>query len=370
MVALTRRLMVSASAVCLLTELTRPVLGAVDQDLNTEWRHYANDLANTRYAPLDQINASNFNTLEIAWRFKPDNLGPHLEYNWEATPLVIGDRLFVTAGGRRDVVCLDAATGEMRWMYSLDEGERGRAAPRQLSGRGLAYWTDGKKDQRILYVTQGYRLVALDAITGVPVKGFGEKGIVDLKKNDDQAIDLVHGEVGLHAAPLVAKNTIIVGAAHLAGNAPKTRTNVKGYVRGFDVRTGRRKWIFHTIPRKGEFGYDTWLHKGDAEQAGNTGCWGQISTDLELGLAYLPIELPTGDANGMYRAGPGLFGESIVAVDLETGKRRWHYQTIHHGLWDRDIPCAAILCDIQHEGRTVKALAQPTKQAFLYVLNR
>jgi quinoprotein glucose dehydrogenase len=136
------------------------------------------------------------------------------------------------------------------------------------------------------------------------------------------------------------------------------------------VRTGRRKWIFHTIPRRGEFGYDTWLHKGDAEQAGNTGCWGQISADLELGLAYLPIELPTGDANGMYRAGPGLFGESIVAVDLETGKRRWHYQTIHHGLWDRDIPCAPILCDIQHEGRTVKALAQPTKQAFLYVLNR
>jgi quinoprotein glucose dehydrogenase len=145
---------------------------------------------------------------------------------------------------------------------------------------------------------------------------------------------------------------------------------VKGYVRGFDVRSGRRKWIFHTIPKKGEFGYGTWYRKGDAEQAGNAGCWAQMSADLELGLVYLPIELPTGDANGMFRAGPGLFGESLVAVEIETGKRRWHCQTIHHGLWDRDIPCAPILCDIPHAGRIVKALAQPTKQAFLYVLNR
>jgi quinoprotein glucose dehydrogenase len=254
-------------------------------------------------------------------------------------------------------------------MYGMDEGERGAAAPRQLSGRGLAYWSDGA-EARILYVTPGYRLVALDAATGIPVKSFGENGVVDLKKNDDQDIDLVHGEIGLHATPLVARNTVIVGAAHLAGNVPKTRANVKGYVRGFDARTGKRKWIFHTIPRKGEFGYDTWTHPGDAEQAGNTGCWGQVSADLELGLAYLPIEMPTGDANGMYRAGPALFGESIVAVDIETGKRRWHYQTIHHGLWDRDIPCAPILCDITHDGKRIKALAQPSKQAFLYVLNR
>jgi quinoprotein glucose dehydrogenase len=366
MAPLTRRLMISASAAGLLAGVV-PSRAAPAPD--TEWRNYAGDLANTRYAPLDQINASNFNKLEVAWRFKPDNLGPRPEYNYQATPLVVGGRLYVTAGSRRDVVCLDAATGEMRWMYGMDEGERGANAPRQLSGRGLAYWSDGA-EARILYVTPGYRLVALDAATGIPVKGFGEDGIVDLKKNDDQDIDLVHGEIGLHATPLVARNTVIVGAAHLAGNVPKTRANVKGYVRGFDARTGQRKWIFHTIPRKGEFGYETWIHPGDAEQVGNTGCWGQISADLELGLAYLPIELPTGDANGMYRAGPGLFGESIVAVDIETGNRRWHYQTIHHGLWDRDIPCAPILCDITHEGKRIKALAQPSKQAFLYVLNR
>jgi quinoprotein glucose dehydrogenase len=369
MAPLTRRLMMSASAAGMAILAAPAAKAAAGAAPDTDWRNYANDLANTRYAPLDQIDASNFSDLEVAWRFRTASLGPRPEYQWESTPLVIKGRLYVTAGSRRDVICLNAATGEMLWLYSMDEGERGNNAPRQLSGRGLSYWSDAK-EERILYVTPGYQLVALNARNGVPVKGFGVAGIVDLKKNDDQKIDIVTGEVGLHATPLIARNTVIVGAAHLAGNAPAHRGNGKGYVRGFDVKTGRRKWIFHTIPRKGEFGYDSWTHKGDAEQAGNTGCWGQISADLELGLAYLPIEMPTGDFNGMYRAGDGLFGESIVAVDIETGKRRWHYQTIHHGLWDRDIPCAAILCDIRHDGKIVKALAQPTKQGLLYVLDR
>ena len=233
----------------------------------------------------------------------------------------------------------------------------------------LSYWTDGK-EARIIYVTPGYRLIALDARTGIPVKSFGDNGVVDLKKNDDQTIDLVTGEVGLHSTPLVMGDVIVVGAAHLSGGAPRTRKNVKGYVRGFDVHTGKRKWIFHTIPRKGEFGYDSWLVKGQAEEAGNTGAWAQISADPELGLVYLPVELPTGDYNGQYRAGPGLFGETIVAVDVHTGKRKWHFQTVHHGLWDMDIPCASILCDIPVDGKIVKAIAQPGKQAFLYVLNR
>jgi quinoprotein glucose dehydrogenase len=163
---------------------------------------------------------------------------------------------------------------------------------------------------------------------------------------------------------------VVVGAAHLTGGAPPHRKNVKGYVRGFDVRTGKRKWIFHTIPRKGEFGYDSWIVPGQAEEAGNTGAWAQMSADPELGLVYLPVELPTGDYNGQYRHGAGLFGESLVAVDAETGKRRWHYQFVHHGLWDMDIPCAAILCDIPVDGKIVKALAQPSKQCYLYVLNR
>jgi quinoprotein glucose dehydrogenase len=335
---------------------------------NGEWRTYGGDLGSTRYAPLEQINADNFSKLEIAWRFKTDALGPRPEFKLEATPLMVQGVVYSTVGSRRDVVALDAANGELLWMHREEEGARGTNAPRQLSGHGLAYWTDGK-EERVLYVTPGYRLIALDAKTGVPASGFGVNGVVDLKKDDDQDIDLVTGEVGLHSTPVVAKNVVIVGAAHLSGGDPHSRKNVKGYVRGFDVRNGKRLWIFHTIPRPGEYGIDTW-ERDSWSYTGNTGVWGQISVDEDLGLVYLPVELPTGDYYGGDRPGKGLFGESIVAVELQTGKRKWHYQLVHHGLWDMDIPCAPILTDITINGRTVKALAQPTKQANLYVFNR
>jgi quinoprotein glucose dehydrogenase len=289
----------------------------------------------------------------------------------EDTPLMVNGVVYTTAGSRRDVVALDASTGELLWMHGEEEGPRGAAAPRQLSGRGLAWWSGGAngKEERILYVTPGYRLVALDAKTGTPVSSFGKGGAIDLKLDDDQQIDLITGEVGLHATPLVAGNTVIVGAAHLAGGEPKSKSNVKGYVRGFDVRTGKRLWIFHTIPKPGEYGYNTW-EKDSAEYTGNTGVWAQISVDEDLGMAYLPVELPTGDYYGGHRPGNGLFGESIVAVDLKTGQRKWHYQLVHHGLWDMDIPCAPMLVDITVNGQPVKALAQPTKQSILYVFNR
>jgi len=215
-----------------------------------EWRTYGGDLGNTRYAPLNQIDKDNFGKLQVAWRFKTEALGPRPEYNYESTPLVINGILYCTAGSRRAVVALDAATGELIWMHSEREGKRGDSAPRKLSGRGLSYWTDGRNDSRILYVTPGYQLVALDAKTGAPVPSFGRNGIVDLKLDDDQVMDLVTGEIGLHAAPVVAKNVVIVGAAHLPGSAPRSRQNEKGYVRGFDVRTGKRLWIFHTIPQR------------------------------------------------------------------------------------------------------------------------
>jgi quinoprotein glucose dehydrogenase len=337
---------------------------------NGEWRTYGGDTGNTRYSPLDQINASNFGKLEVAWRFKPDNLGPRPEFQFESTPLMVGGIVYTTAGTRRAVVALDAATGEMIWMHSEREGPRGAAAPRQLSGRGLAYWSssDGR-DTRILYVTPGYRLISLDAKTGVPVAGFGKDGVVDLKLDDDQDIDLVTGEVGLHSTPLVARDVVVVGAAHRSGGVPRSRMNVKGYVRGFDVRTGKRLWIFHTIPGPGEFGNDSW-EKDSWTYTGNAGVWGQISVDEELGMAYLPVELPTGDYYGGHRPGNGLFGESLVAVDLTTGQRRWHFQLVHHGIWDFDIPCGPILADISVNGRTVKAVAQPTKQSWLYVFDR
>ena len=366
MLRLCRFAMLAALAACVLWTMS-PAWGQTGTK-NGEWRTYGGDLGSTRYAPLDQINAKNFNELEVAWRFKTESLGPRPEYQYEGTPLFVHGTLFVTAGTRRAVVALDAKTGEMLWMHSENEGKRGESAPRQLSGHGVAYWTDGK-EERVLYVTPGYRLVALDAKTGVPVPSFGKNGIVDLKLDDDQEIDLITGEVGLHSTPVVAKNVVIVGAAHMEGGAPTSKKNVKGFVRGFDVRTGKRLWIFHTIPKPGEFGIDSWLNDSWS-YTGNTGVWGQISVDEDLGLVYLPVELPTGDYYGGHRPGYGLFGESLVAVDLQTGKRKWHYQLVHHGLWDMDIPDAPILCDINVNGRAIKAVAQPTKQAFLYVFDR
>ena len=363
---MTRHLLVALGVAAVV--VSTPRLLAQSGAKNGEWRSYAADTGSTRYSPLDQINASNFNTLDIAWRFKTDNLGPRPEFQYEGTPLMANGTLYATGGSRRAVFALDAGTGELLWVHSENEGARGSAAPRQLSGRGLAYWTDGR-EERILYVTPGYRLVALNAKTGAPIPAFGANGIVDLKQDDDQVIDPMNGDIGLHATPMVARNVVIVGAAGKTGANPKSFQNVKGYVRGFDVRTGKRLWIFHTVPQQGEFGIETW-EKESWVYTGNTGVWGQISIDEELGLAYLPVEMPTGDYYGGHRPGAGLFGESLVAVDLQTGKRKWHYQLVHHGIWDMDIPCAPILADITINGRTVKAVAQPTKQGVLYVFDR
>jgi quinoprotein glucose dehydrogenase len=362
------RIVPVAAVVCFVVFAFHAALSARQGAPNGEWRTYGGDLASTRYAPLDQITRDNFSKLEPAWRFKTDALGPRPEFNLQSTPLMVDGVLYSTAGTRRAVVALDAGTGELLWMHSLNEGKRGEAAPRQLSGRGLAYWGVGREG-RILYVTPGYQLIALDAKTGARVAGFGRDGIVDLKEDADQELDLVTGEIGLHAAPVVAGDVIIVGAAHLTGSAPKSRANAKGYVRAFDVRTGKRLWTFHTIPKPGEFGYDTW--EGDsASYTGNAGVWAQMSVDEELGLVYMPVELPTGDYYGGHRLGNGLFGESLVAVDLKTGQRRWHYQLVHHGVWDFDIPCAPILADIVVNGKPIKAVLQPTKQGWVYAFDR
>ena len=177
------------------------------------------------------------------------------------------------------------------------------------------------------------------------------------------------GEVGLHAAPIVAGDTIVVGAAHLPGGRPRSMQNVKGHIRGFDARTGERKWIFHTVPGADEFGNDTWL--GDSwRYTGNTGVWGQMTVDAELGIAYFATEMPTNDYYGGHRHGDNLFSDSLVAVDLETGERLWHFQFIHHDVWDWDLPCAPILVDITVDGREIKAIAQPSKQTWLYVFDR
>ena len=334
---------------------------------NGEWPNYAGNTSSDHYSPLDQITPDNFNDLEIAWRLNTDSFGPTPERNLESTPLMVNGRVFSTVGTRRAVVALDAETGELLWMHRLDEGERGSTAPRRLSGRGLAHWNDGA-DGVILYVTPGYQLIALNAATGVRVLNFGDGGIVDLKQDIDQDLEPT-SEIGLHATPLVAGNTIIIGAAHLPGGAPASRTNVKGYIRGYDLQTGQRKWIFHTIPGGDEFGSDTWLNDS-WRYTGNTGVWAQMSYDPELNMVYFPVEAPTGDYYGGHRPGNNLFAGSVVAVDLDTGERAWHYQTVHHDIWDWDLPAAPVLADITVDGREIKALVVPTKQSYMFVLDR
>ena len=340
---------------------------------NGEWPHYTGDLTGARYSPLDQINADNFNKLEVAWRFKTDNLGTRPEYKLEGTPLMIDGILYATAGTRRSVVALKADTGEMLWVHAEFEGARAVNAPRQLSGRGLSYWSDGKGDDRILYVTTGYRLIALDAKTGTRISSFGKDGAIDLKAGvvhgTGQQIDLEKGDAGLHSTPVVVKDVVIVGMAMKEGMTVVTHDNAKGQVRAFDTRTGKQLWAFNTIPRPGEFGNDTWLNNSWATN-GNTGVWTQISVDEELGLVYLPVESPTSDFYGGHRPGNNLFGESLVCVDLKTGQRKWHFQMVHHPIWDYDLSSAPILADINVNGKTIKAVAVPTKEAFLYVFDR
>src|ERR1041384_6693523 len=351
---------------------TPRVTGSAHSTKNGEWPHYTGNLEGSAYPPRDQINAGNFNKLEVAWRFKTDNLGTRPEYKLEGTPLMVNGMLYATAGTRRSVVALKADTGELVWTHAEFEGQRAVNAPRQLSGRGLSYWTDGK-EERILYVTTGYRLIALDAKTGVRVPSFGKDGVIDLKvgvtHGNGQQIDLEKGDAGLHSTPVVVKDVVIVGMAMKEGMTVVTHDNVKGQVRAFDVHTGKLLWAFNTIPRPGEFGNDTWLHNSWATN-GNTGVWTQISVDEELGLVYLPVESPTSDFYGGHRPGNNLFGESLVCVDLKTGQRKWHYQVVHHPIWDYDLSSAPILADINVNGKAIKAVALPSKEAFLYVFDR
>src|SRR4051795_3147232 len=343
----------------------RAGVAAAPSPARGDWPHYTADMRGTKYSPLDQITAANFKTLEVAWRFKTDIFGPRPEYKLEGTPLAVNGVLYATAGTRRSVIALDGKTGELMWSHSLREGKRAGVSPRQLSGRGLSYWTDGRGDERILYVTTGYRLVELNAKTGVPIQSFGTNGVLDLKVGvvigKDKQLDLEKGEIGLHSTPTVVNDTVIVGSSMFEGIGYRYSTNAKGLVRAFDVRTGKQLWRFNTIPGPGEFGNDTW-ENGSWEWTGNVGVWTQISADPQAGLVYLPVETPTIDEYGGNRPGNNLFAESIVAVDLRTGVRKWHFQMIHHGLWDHDNSSASLLIDATINGQPRKLVAQPSKQ--------
>ena len=348
-----------------------------------EWRYLNADPQASRYAPLDQINAANFKDLKLAWRWTPNvppappklggtaqgNGDPTLAiYKNELTPIMANGVLYTAVGGQRVVAAVDAATGKQLWMWNgIDEGGRDRKAPRRNAGRGVGYWTDGR-EERIFVITTGFFLVALDARTGVPVPSFGTNGAVDLMRELNVDFDHVT-RIGNSSPPMVYKDTVIVPPALEEGFVPDSMRNTPGYVMAFDARTGRQKWAFHTVPKPGEFGAETW-EGGSNQYTGNTGVWAPISVDPELGYAYLPVETPTDDYYGGHRLGSGLFGNSVVAVDVETGKRIWHYQITHHDIWNYDLPSAPTLVNMTVAGRPVKALVELSKQGFAYVLDR
>ena len=346
---------------------TVPVLGQTGAT-NGDWPTYSADGGSTKYSSLGAINRENAGELEIAWRWQARNFGPNPEFNSRVTPIMVDGVLYTTAGYRRAVVAIDATTGETLWMYRLDEGRRGENAPRLNSGRGVSYWKDGA-DERIFLITPGYHLVALDAKTGKPVTTFGQSGIVDLKKGLDRPVDPIEGAIGSSSPPVISNGVVVVGAALLTGLAPVSKENVPGFIRGYDARTGERLWIFHTIPQPGEFGNETW--EGDSwSYTGNAGVWAPFSVDDELGYVYLPTEAATGDYYGAHRLGDNLFTQSLVCLDVRTGERIWHYQMVHHGIWDYDNPAPPILVDVEVDGRPLKTVVQVTKQAFAYVFDR
>ena len=381
-----------ASLACAAIAIALPAITANSQSQDAalsvtakpgEWRYLNADPLSTRYSPLDQITKDNFNNLKIAWRWKPgippapsslggtaqSNGDPVLAmYRSEATPIMAGGVLYETAGGQRVVAALDAAPGKQLWRWDgMYENGRDRKAPRRNAGRGVAYWTDGR-EARIFVITTGFYLVALDAKTGVPVKQFGMNGAVDLMA--ELHVDFDHvTRIGNSSPPMVYRDTVIVPPALEEGFVPSSMHNTPGYVMAFDAHTGKQKWVFHTVPKEGEFGADSWEGKSNA-YSGNTGVWAPISVDPELGRAYLPVETPTDDYYGGHRLGSDLFANSVVAVDLETGKRIWHYQITHHDIWNYDLPSAPALVNMTVNGRPVKALVQLTKQGYAYVLDR
>lgn len=331
----------------------------------TEWHAYGGDNGTTHYSPADLITRENVKNLQVAWSWKFDNFGGGTS---ETTPIMVNGTLYFTAGPRRYVVAANPGTGETLWTWRPDEGARFDQAPRKVT-RGVAYWTDGN-DTRIVTVTPGFQLVELDAKTGVPVKSFGQEGTVDLFKQLDLTTGMdPTGHIGNSSAPVVSNGVIVIGPALTQGGVNPNKENVKGDVMAFDARTGKKLWVFHTIPRKGEPGYETWLN-GSADYTGNTGLWGPFSADDQLGYVYLSTESPTNDGYGGHRPGANLFSDSLVCLDIKTGKMIWYKQLIHHDIWDYDMPSSPILLDITVNGRPIKAVVAMGKIAYAYVLDR
>lgn len=370
-----------------------------------EWPTYGGDLASTKYSPLDQVTASNFGSLKLAWRAKsPDGFlsitmpdgsewsadsktifdelnridpkrwrdgQPPFVQNYKATPLMVNGTLYVNTASSVGAA-YDARTGALKWVYNPKSYESGTTTlTLRWNQRGVAYWTDGR-EERIYWGTGDGFLVAVDAKTGRPVPGFGKDGRVDLMEGLPRAKrgtrDYLNAlTYSVQSPPIVVKDVVITPAA--ISSLVKSKEQIPGWIRAFDVRTGQVRWTFVTVPPKGEFGSETWTD-GSNEYAGKVTVWTMMSADEELGHVYLPTNTTAPDFYGAHRLGNNLFAESVVALDVATGKRVWHFQTVHHGLWDYDNPAAPNLLDITVNGRRIKALAQITKQGYVYTFDR
>ena len=330
-----------------------------------EWRNYAGDAGSTKYSGLSVIDESNVQNLEIAWRWQSVDYerqaeDPELRFSnlLLATPLKVGDALY-TSTNLGQAAAIDPSTGETLWVYDAPTEGTGGSGTRGT--RGLAYWS-GDGDERLLTVS-GQFLVALDVSTGAVHRDFGDNGKVDLRRG----MGARPQPFRWNAAPMVCGDVVIVGAA--MSDSPMQRRMPRGYVRGYDVRTGRLMWRFNPVPQPGEFGNDTW-EDGSWEYSGNANLWSLMSADEELGYVYLPLSTPTNDWYGGHRLGDNLFAESLVALECATGQRVWHFQMVHHGLWDYDNPAAPNLVDVTVDGRQIRAVAQVTKQGFTFVFDR
>ncbi|WP_316743091.1 pyrroloquinoline quinone-dependent dehydrogenase [Pedobacter antarcticus] len=334
-----------------------------------EWKNYGGDKGSSQYSSLSQIDSSNFKRLHIAWTWRSveeDITRTHPEIKswvWESTPLMIEGVLYISTS-LSQVAAIDAATGKTKWVYDPETWKNGTPSNNGFVHRGVAYWKDGK-DERILLGTGDGYLIALNAVTGKPIVTFGTGGRIDLTRGLGRTVE--RKLYGVSSAPIVCKDVVVVGTK--VHDVPLTATMPPGAVRGFDVRTGKQVWKFNAIPQKGEFGNETW--EGDSwKTVGSANVWAPISADDELGYVYLPFSTPSNDNYGGGRLGSGLFGESLVALDARTGKRIWHFQFVHHGLWDYDPPAAPNLIDINVNGKAIEAVAQVTKQGFVYVFDR
>ena len=339
-----------------------------------DWPSYGGDNGSRKYSALDQINSSNVGRLETAWEWDSvDNatVANNIEQEnframpagFKATPIVIDGIMYIpTSFGR--VVALDAASGEEKWVFDTAAWETGRPPNLGYNSRGVAYWEKGA-EQRIFFATNDAYLWSLRVENGQPDTSFGEQGKVDLTQGLGREVD--RRQYGVVSPPLVSNDIVVVNS--IIKDRPQTKEMPPGHVRGFNPVSGEAEWIFHTIPQAGEFGNETW-EDGSWEYTGNTNSWTIMSADDDLGYAYIPVGTPTNDWYGGLRKGDNLFAESLLAVELATGELVWHFQMVHHGVWDYDLPAAPALVDITVDGTPIKAVAQISKQGFTYVFDR